>query len=229
MNYNFSIGISYVGGPDYLARAIDSVGDYKDRLVIVDSCESKPLSYDEVGLDFDQVVRPLVPLSHTQTHNYFRARAIMHQMPFYMVMHNDAEASDDVIEKLLELVAARPTASSRWGAMFTNYDALAVYGTHAAREVGPWDWKLFPSYYSDNDYYRRLKLASIALIDTGLPVKHEGSHIINKVDKQAKYLNHMLLSGFAREAYIRKWGGPPDHETYTKPFNGELENPYPDE
>lgn len=222
----FSIGISYVGGPDYLKRAIESVGDYKDHLVVLDSREDEALSYHEVGLNYDQVVRPLIPLSHTQSHNWFRAQAIMYGKPFYMVMHNDAEASEDVIEKLMEATVGVP---DRWGALFTNYDALAAYNTHATVDVGPWDWKLFPSYYSDNDYYRRLKLAGWLLVDVGLSVKHEGSHIINKVDKRAKYLNHMLLSGFAREAYIRKWGGPPEHETYTKPFNGELENPYPDE
>jgi hypothetical protein len=147
--------------------------------------------------------------------------------PFYMVMHNDAEASEDIIEQLTDIAAAK--AGDKWGVLFTNYDSLAVYNTRAAAEVGPWDWKLFPSYYSDNDYYRRLKLAGWNLVDTCLPVKHEGSHVINKIDKQAKYLNHMLLSNFAREAYIRKWGGPPESETYLKPFNGELENPYPDE
>lgn len=223
----FSINISYVGGPDYLKRAIESVGDYKDNLVVLDSRESEALSYAEVGLNYDQVVRPLIPLSHTQSHNWFRAQAIMYNRPFYMVMHNDAEASDEVIEKLMDRAAE--IADKPWAVLFTNYDALAVYNTRAAVAAGPWDWKLFPSYYSDNDYYRRLKIAGFYLEDTGLPVKHVGSHIINKVDKRAKYLNHMLLSGFAREAYIRKWGGPPGEETYTKEFNGDLENPYPDE
>lgn len=223
----FTIGISFVGGPDYLKRAVESVGDYKDNLVILDSQEDVSLNYAEVGLNFDQVVRPIIPLSHTQSHNWFRAQAIMYHRPFYMVMHNDAEASEDVIEKLLDIAAEN--ADKKWGVIFTNYDALAVYSTRAAIDVGPWDWKLFPSYYSDNDYYRRLKLAGWELVDTGLPVRHVGSHIINHVDKRAKYLNHMLLSGFAREAYIRKWGGPPGEETYTKEFNGDLENPYPDE
>lgn len=216
----FVIGISYVGGPEYLDRAIGSIPlEYRHRILIVNSTEP----YQETSPPHICELRPTAPLSHTQTHNVFQEYA--NEADCLFVMHNDAEVEPLTIDALLIM---RRDLPANWGVVFTNYDAFAMYNPSMWKAIGPWDWKLFPSYYSDNDYYRRAKLGGWKLIDSGLPVKHEGSHVINKIDKWAKFYNHTLLHNHARENYIAKWGGPPDEEKYIIPFDLPR-GPYPDE
>jgi GT2 family glycosyltransferase len=219
---NYLIGISYVGGPDYLKKALASIGKkHLPFTCVINSTEPFGLQWKQDD-PWHEIVAP-VALSHTQTHNYLQALA--YGLDALFVMHNDCEAEPDTIDKLLESI---DTLDKKWGVVFTQYDALAAYNPNMFAEVGTWDWRLFPSYYSDNDYYRRVILAGWTLHESRLPVAHEGSHIINKVNKQLKFLNHTLLADAARNNYIAKWGGPPGEERYAKPFNGLLENPYPD-
>jgi len=218
----YIIGISYIGGPDYLKKALASIGEkHLPKTYVINSSEPLELQWSP-SAQWHEHIMP-VPLSHTQTHCYLQSLA--HGLDALFVMHNDCEAEPDTIDKLLESIG---TLDKKWGVVFTHYDALAAYNPKMFAEVGTWDWRLFPSYYSDNDYYRRVKLAGYLLIESRLPVAHEGSHIINKVNKQLKFLTHALLADEARNNYISKWGGPPGEERYTKPFNGLLENPYPD-
>lgn len=221
LDKSFFIGISYVGGPEWTQRAVGSLGRYARNVFLVDNSDHYTGDY---GVP---VTRPVVPLSHTQTHNYFRAIALERGDDFYMVMHNDAEASPEVVEALAVRATDLDLKHERWGALFTNYDALACYSTRASLEVGPWDWQLFPSYYSECDYYYRCRLAGFELIDTGLPVKHEGSHVINEVDKWRKFLTALTFEDRAKW-YVSKWGGHPGHETYTRPFDLDARGPYPD-
>lgn len=221
MTADWFIGISYVGGREYLDRALDSLGAFRDHAIIVNSSGT--------WLDIPGEAFLPVPLTHTQTHNWIRRRALQCGIsPFYMVMHADAEASDKVVDVLADRVRTLTKQDSKWAVLFTNYDALAAYSTAAAIEVGEWDWQLFPSYYSDNDYHRRCQLAGYALIDTGLPVKHEGSHVINKVDKWRKLYTRLQMDHW-RDLYIQKWGGDSGKETFKTPFGIDPKiGPYPD-
>jgi hypothetical protein len=218
----YLIGISYVGGPEYLKRALASIGDkHLEHTFVINS--SEPLEMQSTWDHRWSECVPIVPLSHTQTHNYLQVLASGRDC--LIVVHNDAECEPDTIDKLLEL---RLTLPKKWGVVFTNYDAVAMYNPKAFAAIGGWDWRLFPSYYSDNDVYRRLTLAGWTLHESGLHVKHEGSHVINKVNKWLKFYNHTLLHDQARQNYVAKWGGPPGEETYTIPFDLPR-GPYPDE
>lgn len=231
------IGISYVGGPEYTRRAVKSLGDYWVRVLLLDNSSDQHAALAGLAECVGNVRVPPVPLTHTQSHNYFRRHAIEQGLPYYFVMHNDAEASPAAFGMLgaAAVAATSPTGSKRkqsrkWAVLFTNYDALACYNTKAAIEVGEWDWRLFPSYYSENDYYYRCKLAGYELIDTGLPGKHEGSHIINKVDKWRKFYTQLQFDHWA-SMYVRKWGGHPGEEKFTRPFQNDMDErgPFPDE
>lgn len=218
----YIIGISFVGGADYLKRALASIGDkHLHNVRVVNSSDPLDLQWKHWETWYEIV--PSVPLSHTQTHNWFQVEAT--DMDALFVCHNDAEAEPDTIDKLLAML---PTLPKKWGVVFTNYDALAMYNPKMWKAIGHWNWRLYPSYYSDTSYYFQARMAGWQLIDSGLPVKHEGSHVINKLDKKLKFLNHTLLADAARNNFIAEWGGPPGEERFTRPFNGLLENPYPD-
>lgn len=86
------------------------------------------------------------------------------------------------------------------------------------------EWNFFPIYYDDNDYYRRLRLGNIKVIDYKGDITHgedgRGSLTINS-DEKMKSANHRSFD-VNKQRYIDKWGGEPRHETFDTPFNSGL-------
>ena len=103
--------------------------------------------------------------------------------------------------------------------LFTNYDALLAMNTALIDDVGLWDQNL-PWYHSDEDFYRRVTLAGYEAIDTCIDVNHDYSQTI-KSDPVLNFLNAQTFDLY-RDYYVKKWGGLPDHEKFTMPFNGAM-------
>lgn len=154
------------------------------------------------------------------------------------LMHADALALPGAPERLRDFTQARLDSGERWGVIFTLYDVFCAFNMTAVREVGYWDVRLY-QYGSDNDYWRRLKLANYSIIESApipgiadtpdkffgkahinesVGVIHRGSASIRS-DPLFKYISDGRNPG--NEAYyILKWGGLPNHETFTRPFEG---------
>ncbi len=133
-------------------------------------------------------------------------------------MHSDALASPDVIHRMLGRAHELTREGRRWGVILSNYDVLCLHNTATLKEFS-WDTNL-PLYYTDVDFYYRLKLAGIELVETHLPVVHqEGGSASIRADAG---LCNFVNSNWSRwrDYYIRKWGGERDQERYTVPFNG---------
>ena len=199
--------------PEYCRRAAESLGRFRDKLLIVDSGDANDAPQPKAGEVRWSVFRPFMPYTHTQTHNYFQKLAMMRAADFYLVMHADAEATEETIQELVRRAREDVEAGKKIAVWFTNYDSLAAYSVAAAREIGPWDWQLLPSYYSENDFYWRCKVAGWEIVDTGFPVAHLGSHIINKVDRWRKLYTRLRMDHW-RALYIEKWGGDVGKEIY---------------
>lgn len=220
----YSIGLSYVGGRDFLTRALFSIGEKHWARTHVFNNTTPWVHLQASGIEWApwREETPRHPLSHTQTVNCILAEGMGLDAAF--VMHCDAIAQPDTIDKLLEMTWELP---KKWAVVFTNYDCLAMYNPKAVAAVGPWDWQNFPSYYSDNDWYRRCKLSGWSLHESNLPVQHVGSHVINHVDKWRKYRTGITMPLW-ENIYVRKWGGPPGHETFERPFDIDERGPYAD-
>lgn len=82
-------------------------------------------------------------------------------------------------------------------------------------DVGMFDVNIFPAYYEDNDMMYRIKLSAgrIAKVVELDPFIFRRSKSIEKEPK----LNQQYLKN--RDYYVEKWGGSPDEEKYTIPFN----------
>lgn len=97
-------------------------------------------------------------------------------------------------------------------------------------QLGPFDENFSPAYYEDSDMVRRMFLAGV----------HTPSHPMRKVGppefvatcETAATLRAGLIDAGCYERnrllYERKWGGPPFHETYARPYDptsvGEASN-----
>ena len=218
----YLLGIPYVNRPDLLRLAVNSVQPRWDHAFIVDNSEGGEISRRRKLWPIKVIRVPrLAPLTFSQTMNYLQNTARARKCEACLFMHNDAEAHPGTAERFLAVIAEALRAQRPWGAAFTNYDTLAAFNMQAVRETGPWDINL-PQYYSDNDYYRRLRLAGFEIIETGLEVTHhnEASSTI-KSDAKRAFLNSVTFPLYA-EYYRQKWGGDPGSEQFIQPFNSDL-------
>jgi hypothetical protein len=213
----YLLGIPFANREDLLRRAIESVKPLWRHTVIVDNSETGliPSAWPT------EVIAPHVPLSFSQTMNLLQRLAAQRGCDVLFYMHNDAEPGSGTPERLLAAVEEALVSRPRWGVAFTHYDALAAANMAMVRDVGPWDTNL-PQYFSDNDYYRRIRLAGWEVMETGLPVTHlEGGSSTIKSDARRLLLNSVTFPLYERY-YVVKWGGPPERETYRRAFNGAL-------
>ena len=205
--------IPFVNRTDLLAKAVASV---PRRQV------TNPIALNNSG-EVHSVpcvtYTPSVPLTASQTLNWMQSLAVKMDVPFYFFMHNDAEAGPETVDQLYRMAFQKTHRGERWGVIFTLYDTLAAFNTRAFAEVGPWDTNL-PQYFTDNDMYRRMRLAGWELAESNLPMKHEGSQTIHS-DTVRKLANNISFPIY-RQYYIEKWGGEPGKETFETPFNGRF-------
>lgn len=84
-------------------------------------------------------------------------------------------------------------------------------------KVGEFDSEFFPAYFEDNDYAYRMLQHSIGYIveEKLLPAVKRNSQTI----KKDPGLNSNFLKN--QERFLKKWGGLPGQEKFTKPFNIE--------
>lgn len=206
--------IPYVNRRDLLEKAVRSAQCPGVEVNVLDNSDGPSMSLQGIYR------RPTVPLTAAQTLNWMQkiASADSSYGPFYLWMHNDAEAAGDSVQRLAAMAHAYTVQGRKWGVIFTNYDALAAYNTAAFDDVGPWDTFL-EQYCTDNDMYRRLRLAGYEMINSDLPVKHEGSRTINSDPLYRLKVN--LMYPCRQEYYRVKWGGDPGHETFDTPFGGK--------
>lgn len=85
----------------------------------------------------------------------------------------------------------------------------------AWKELGGFDETFFPAYFEDNDWCYRMRLVGMERLNTSFlnPIVYRNSMTIAK-DPQ---LNNSFQNN--RNYYAKKWGGYPNEETFTKPFN----------
>ena len=212
---DFKMLIPYVNRPDLLAKAVLSAQDLASQLAIIDNSVNG--LHGDTG--WPAVIRPQYPLTCSQTFNFIMQLTREMGANICIWMHNDAEAGPGVCLELLNRAREYNAEGRKWGILWTYYDTLSAINTDLLDVVGEWDENL-PQYFTDNDYYRRVKLAGWECIDTMLTdVKHVGSQTINS-DPALKAENNRTFLMY-RDYYIRKWGGEPDRETFLKPFNSE--------
>lgn len=199
--------IPHVNRLDLLEGALESVNDSCVTRIVINN------SGVPITVDAEAVIDTNVPLSASQSLNLIQRIAC--NEPFYLFMHSDAEASPGAVNALIAKADSLTAESIKWGVIFTNYDSLAAFRTEAFSEVGEWDTNL-PQYFTDNDMYRRLRLAGWELIDSGIAVNHYGSQTIRS-DSKRGFINSITFPLY-RQYYVRKWGGEPGHECYNQPF-----------
>ena len=128
--------------------------------------------------------------------------------PWWMIVNADIEFGAGDLERLAEVMhdpAPQLACLFEFGAFAINQAAVD--------KVGWFDENFHPIYFEDNDYRRRCALSGVPIRSLISRTRHDNSSTI--------------ASGFARhnertfptnlDYYVKKWGGPPNHETVTAP------------
>lgn len=211
MSDRVTLFIPYLNRPDLLGNAIASAINARDVDIYVIDNSGLPGK-----MHYACMIKPDVPLTFTQSHNLMLDIATNNKEDFYLWMHSDAETCPADLERLIEMAR---TEQRKWGVIFTYYDTLAAYNTKAMQEIGGYDTD-FRDYFSDNDVYRRLKLAGYELLESHIQTKHVGSQTINS--DPALRFKHQILFPMSRDLYKAKWGGEPGRERFDRPYNGMI-------
>lgn len=218
---DFRVYMRVENRPDLFAAALRSIPEFWPLLTVMDNSGSN-LACDLIGsLDKNaqcsiNISIPFIPLTFTQSHNAFFKEAKNHGCNFILWMHSDAEVIDGGHLKLLEFARKCTAEGRKWGLIWTNYDSLAAVNLAMIDDIGGYD-TIFPKYFCDNDHTYRMRLRGWETIDTGIMTKHHGSSTI-KSDPKLKLTNNATFDLY-RTYYRRKWGGDPEKEIYTSPFN----------
>lgn len=99
-----------------------------------------------------------------------------------------------------------------------EFSCFAINRTCYER-VGYFDEYIYPAYFEDNDYHYRMKLAGLhAYKDRNNYYWHYGSRTRQSDPLLKEWLNYCYTGN--EKYYKEKWGGEPEKEKYTIPFEG---------
>jgi hypothetical protein len=221
------IFIPVVNGFDLLQKACESITNiYEESIILNNSGREIPIDiYKNTNF---KVITPLgSPLSFINTMNWAIQKAIDENYDYFAFMHNDAEIINNAgIELLTKTEYLIQNEKHNIAVIFTNYDVYCTYITKSIKNVGFFGDDNWPnknkgaSYFSDNDYFRRVKLLGYDMLNSneiGDNVIHHGSMSIRNDENFSKQSN--INSELARNYYFKKWGGYPGEEKFNIPFD----------
>jgi predicted O-methyltransferase YrrM len=206
--------IPVVNRLDLLQEAVESIPPAV-RAVVVDQTNGlgdqiKALLPGHVGY-----VKTPKRLLFSEVQNAMLHAASLLGVKTLMFMHSDGKCDPTVVEKLVHA----SSDESDWGVIFTNYDVLCAFNVRGLLDrVGFWD-ETFEWYASDCDFYRRIVLSGLRIVETGLPVDHRPSSTINSDPSEMVRVN--AAADKRVNHYRHKWGGRPGHERNKIPYDGK--------
>jgi hypothetical protein len=112
--------------------------------------------------------------------------------------------------------AVYPTQIAKGGPDFSCFVI-----TKACHDQYPFDEAFVPAYCEDLDYHRRLMIDGHRdkIFSVNLPFLHFASGTLKGMAPEAREKKEAQINTGSRMYYERKWGGPVNHERWTKPFD----------
>lgn len=139
-------------------------------------------------------------------------KKIFEENDYALIMNDDiylGKKQEQVISLIQSKKSGFIRATPDWCAFVISKD---VY-----KNVGDFDECFFPAYYEDKSYEYRMKLKGVPVIKHPElnPVVYKSSQTLEKepeIFEQSKK---------NKKLYIEMWGGEPNKETFTKPYNSK--------
>ena len=130
-----------------------------------------------------------------------------------IVMNDDVELQPGNVEALRKAIEGGLDLA--WSS-----ESMACFAIHrrATDKVGWFDENLWPAYHEDEDFTHRMRLAGLKCGNGHAEVKHTRSSTLN-YSELLWFQHRMRLDHQNLLYYGRKWGGVPNFEKFTRPFN----------
>lgn len=134
--------------------------------------------------------------------------------------HEWAVVMNDDVELLPGTVDALRAAIESGLDLAWSSESMACFAIHrrATDAIGWFDENLWPAYHEDEDFTHRMRLAGLRCGDAKAEVKHTRTSTLNYSDL-LWFQHRMRLDHQNLLYYGRKWGGVPNFEKFTRPFN----------
>jgi len=203
------IGIPTINRADLLNEALSKYfEDFKEtEIFIVDNGNQEIITREKNFV----IYRPTSNLNVSGSWNLIMDYAKKAKATHVLMLNDDVYLGKTELEinTILRLWGNAPFFNSEM-----NWCSF-IMSVEGFEKVGNFDEDLFPNYFNDNDLFYRMKLLNMDMIYTAMlnPVIYRNSMTIAKDPT----LNTRFLE--YRQNYINKWGGIPNEETFTTPFN----------
>lgn len=201
------LGIPILVRPELLWKMLDSIDVPVAEIVVIDN-----------GDCIREVPEGTPPFTHVWTGGNLGVAAswnhlikIRPRLPWWMIAGFDVEFAPGDLARL-------ETHMEEQGglAMLNGFNAFA-FDRQTVRTTGLFDENFSPAYYEDNDYVYRAQLAGVEVASLPAGMKHAVSSTLNS-SMELKVANSRTFP--LNRAYFKaKWGGMPDRETFTTPFD----------
>lgn len=202
--HGYDLGIPTLNQYAALDRTIDAAlaGSLKpERILIIDNGGGYQPKREGV-----EVIRPHRNLGVAASWNVLLR--LSEPKPL-IIANDDLQPGQDTLEKLLR--AEAPCAHIGFLSCFKLAHWVPAL-------IGYFDETFYPAYYEDNDYARRMRLLGLELVGIDTHCQHGGSSTLHSLTGSQKSRVEAQIEA-SRLYYLRKWGGPPDHEVFTTAFN----------
>lgn len=187
-----------------------------DRILIMDNS-----SGDCPKFPGTEVIVPTSNKGVAGSWNYF----FEHAEDNIIISNDDVEFKSDTIELLIKAADENPEKAFIYPYTKADHDntfSVFLLRKKIWQEVGPFDEFFFPAYFEDNDYHYRMTMKGYPelYLAPGSEYLHVGSATLQTYTAQ-ELNTHYYKFNRNQDYFVKKWGGMPGKETYTKPFNEE--------
>lgn len=205
----FLVGIPTINRADLLNEVLEKYFiDFKENhIFIIDNGNQEIIKRDE---NFE-ILKSNINLGVAKSWNLILEKAIELEYPRVLILNDDIYLgkNSEEIKFLIDSLYHTDLIHSQ-----KNFCAF-ILTTFAYKLYGGFDESFYPAYFEDNDFKYRLKLEGGYIKESNVldPEVYRNSMSIKK--------NIDLNSNFQKNEYrfIQKWGGLPNEELFTKPFN----------
>jgi|LakMenE18May11ns_1017448.scaffolds.fasta_scaffold9625998_1 GT2 family glycosyltransferase len=209
---NFCILIPTINRKDLLVQALDHYEKAypSTRIIVVDSGKQELGSSNPnvTILGFPE------PMGVARSWNCLIAYASYFGETNFLILNDDVilQKDEDIIKKMLKKGNDNTFQVCRSAYNWSSF----VLRKSIYDSVGKFDEDFEKCYFEDNDYAYRMKLAGVKIKyeDDLNPDVYLNSQTILKDPLLGNYINN-------KELFIKKWGGMPNEEVYTVPYNKE--------
>lgn len=207
---NFAIGIPTLNRADLLVPSLMKyLYDFPEvNIYVLDNGGQEIPNFSKVGMKIE-VIKSEKNIGVGPSWNVL-CRKIYENFDNALILNDDiylGKKTENISSLISKYRSQFITATPDWCAFIIGRDIFD--------KVGPFDECFYPAYYEDNSYAYRMKLKGVSHCRTPY-LNPELYRVSQTIDKDKSLFEYRTKN---KKLYIEMWGGLPEREKFTKPFN----------